>query len=228
LVRQKQSYINSLLQIAKSLPEIRVPLSLAIAGEGPLLAGLREMAAGMKSDNATTNVDLRFVGPVFDSKGMVQLYGYADIIVGTGRGILEAMACGKPNVILGEQGEGEIISPDNVDEAAYFNFSGRHFRNRRNGAMPLCDAIVKLAGDAIARSELGAFSRDYILRYLDARQGAEALHDLYGTTYQEPSSFWDYVIWFLKRPRICQELTAPFFSSRHAGSRPVPHKTMSN
>ena len=63
------------------------------------------------------------IGPVYGTADLVQLYNHADVMVGSGRGILEAMACGKAAIVLGESGEGEILDASTrVSEAEKVEF----------------------------------------------------------------------------------------------------------
>lgn len=64
---------------------------------------------------------------MFGNDDLIQLYSYADLVMGHGRGILEAMACGKSVVVLNKNGTGEFVSDKNVNIVSKFNFSGRHY-----------------------------------------------------------------------------------------------------
>ncbi|MEE9231115.1 MAG: hypothetical protein V3U86_10460, partial [Acidobacteriota bacterium] len=114
---------------------------------------------------------------------------------GHGRGIMEAMACAKPVVVLGERGEGELINEGSVENIAYTNFSGRHFRGRRERIKPLSDLLGELFNDEEALARLGRFSHDYILSEQDARRGAEQLTQVYKWALRSPARLTDFCVW---------------------------------
>ena len=49
-----------------------------------------------------------------------------DILIGTGRGVAEAMACGRAAVVCGQHGCDGMIMPDNWKDLLRVNLSGRH------------------------------------------------------------------------------------------------------
>ena len=62
-----------------------------------------------------------------------------DIVIGTGRGIAEAMACGRVACICGQFGCDGLVTPGLIEKQAEFNFSGRW----KKGELPnaLMDAL---------------------------------------------------------------------------------------
>lgn len=60
-------------------------------------------------------------------------YNDADIVLAIGRGVLEAMACGRPAITYGHWGHGEILSSEEMKDAKKYNFSGRHIRDEYFG-----------------------------------------------------------------------------------------------
>lgn len=53
----------------------------------------------------------------------------ADLVIGTGRGIREAMACGRPSIAMDACGYDGLVTPGNIAALEYQNFSGRSGRS---------------------------------------------------------------------------------------------------
>jgi glycosyltransferase involved in cell wall biosynthesis len=182
---------------AEGLRKSETDVRIAIAGEGPLLAGLRADAGRILRDDSREPV-LYPIGPVFDTRELVQLYNYADVVIGSGRGILEAMACVKPVIVLGERGEGELIDAGSVEAAAYTNFSGRHFRGRLEPPAPLPEILTLLLDDEMSLARSGNFSYEYIRSEQDARHGAEQLEKVYEQALRSPARLADFGVWIVR------------------------------
>ena len=159
----KKPWIDMMLNFAERLAEKDEPTHIVIAGEGKLLEEMKSNPSSMDKNNLVGRI-VHFIGPLFTIRELNQLYNYADVVVGNGRGILEAMACGKPVIILGEQEEAELVNADNINAIAYFNFSGRHFGRRVRGDNGLMPMLYKLITDHQLLAEAGRFSSDYIKR----------------------------------------------------------------
>ena len=140
---------------------------------------------------------LRFIGPIFKPEEMARFYNYSDLVIGSGRGILEAMACGKPVVILGENYEAEVVGPDNIEEIAYYNFSGRHFRQRKKSCETLSDLLKRLVKDTDQMQRLGEHSIDYIRSKIDAQLGTEQLVEVYSKAIERKSVLADLFVWYI-------------------------------
>jgi O-antigen biosynthesis protein len=54
----------------------------------------------------------------------------ADIVLSLGRGIIEAMACGRAALVYDYLGGDGMVTPENIDEIQKCNFSGRRFARR--------------------------------------------------------------------------------------------------
>lgn len=148
-------------------------VSLAIAGDGERAGELAALAREVNADLGREAVVV--LGPVARTP---ELLCSADIVFGIGRCAWEGMACGKPTVVVGENGFAGIAEPGTVDELAYCNFAGR---NRREPASPaeLAAAVQGLIDSPGRRAELGAFARRYVLENYDYRAGARRLEELY-------------------------------------------------
>lgn len=200
----KKAWLKAIMEAAESLAASSTDVCIVIAGDGPLLPMLRERAAQINRKSKDGPV-LHFIGPIVGLKEINQFYNYGDVVAGSGRGILEAMACRKPVVVLGENGEGEVVGPENIENIAYFNFSGRHFRHRSNPAGSLPLLLKDLLRDENRQRQLGDYSCEYIRTQMDARIGAEQLLDVYQKALNKRSSLIDYAEWSVRA--ICAGIT---------------------
>ena len=65
---------------------------------------------------------MRCLGFVSD---MAPVYQSADLVIGMSRVVLEAMACGKPCIVAGPEGDFGLVHPENADELEKRNFISR-------------------------------------------------------------------------------------------------------
>jgi len=193
----KKPWIDMMLNFAERVAEKDEPAHIVIAGEGKLLDELEANSCSMDTKNLIGRI-VHIIGPLYTIRELNQLYNYADVVVGNGRGILEAMACGKPVVILGEYDEGELVGAENIQDIAYFNFSGRHFRPQARGKSGLTPLLYKLMTDQQLLAEAGSFSLDYIKKYMAAEIGANAVLAVYQRALLKKHSYRDYLQWYLR------------------------------
>jgi glycosyltransferase involved in cell wall biosynthesis len=190
----KKSWVDNLLDFAELIAAGNEKAHIVIAGEGPLFDVIKNRAASINKNYSTEPI-VHVIGPVFRMRELNQLYNYADIVAGNGRGILEAMACGKPVVIIGESGEGEAVCFENIDQVAFYNFSGRHLRNCTINPGSLKNVLKKLIDEADTCKRLGEFSFQYIKNYMDAKVGAKQLIKVYERCLEKRLLTMDFIIW---------------------------------
>ena len=70
-----------------------------------------------------------------------EAYNKADIVLTIGRGVLEAMACGRPVITFGHWGHSGILTEKEMKDAKKFNFSGRHVRDEYYGWKEMLKAM---------------------------------------------------------------------------------------
>jgi glycosyltransferase involved in cell wall biosynthesis len=196
LFETKRASLKSVVEAARIFAEMPEPPRICVAGEGPMLSELLEESRQINIASAAGPV-LRFIGPIFKPEEMARFYNYSDLVIGSGRGILEAMACGKPVVILGENYEAEIVGPDNIEEIAYYNFSGRHLRARKMPSETLSDLLLRLVKDTDQMRRLGEYCLDYITTKMDARLGAAQLVEVYTKAIERKSVLTDLLAWYI-------------------------------
>jgi glycosyltransferase involved in cell wall biosynthesis len=148
-----------------------------LAGDGPLLSWISNKASKINEELNRTVVCL--IGKVTEPEEMRSLYSYSDIVIGHGRGIMEAMACGKVAVNIGENGFSTVVEPEIIEKMSYYNFSGRHLRQHPELGKPLLGEILRLSTAPGLMESLGNFSHRYIRQFYDVKLGSRALLDLY-------------------------------------------------
>jgi len=197
LESNKKPWIEMVLNLAKDVAEKDEALHIIIAGEGPLLKELETCSYIPNRKNLNGKI-IHFIGPLYRISELNQLYNYADVVIGNGRGILEAMACGKPVVILGEFGEAELVTAERIDTIAYFNFSGRHFKQRVCSDGGITPLLLRLINDQELLAETGRFSLSYIKDNMAAEIGAEAVVKVYQRALQKKHFYRDFLYWYVK------------------------------
>jgi len=80
----------------------------------------------------------------------------ADIVISLGRGILEAMSCGRAAIVYGYQGGDGMVTKENLNELKKYNFSGRMFK-KKFGIFDLIQEIRKY------KSTMGEINRKIVL-----------------------------------------------------------------
>ncbi len=192
LVESKIHKILSLIDFADSYRRDGVNVNIYIVGEGDFREKLQSEAA--KVDNPSAK--LHFLGSISDIEEVNFFYNFCDVVMGSGRGIMEAMACRKPVVILGKNDRAALVGPDNVDLAAYYNFSGRHFRHEEN-AENISKVLDDICADPEKLTDFADFGFDYVREHLAADKGAEKLQDWY-LNKPEKNGFIDFILWYIR------------------------------
>jgi len=156
-----------LVAIAEELRRQFPSFRLTILGEGRDLAALRHVAH--KLDPAGTY--LAVLGGVPDPAPYLR---EADLFVGVSRAALEAMACGLPVILSGNQGYGGALTPEALPAMAATNLCCRGCPLPTEEG--LLREITALLADGDSRVALGAFGRETVLRdYPFARTAADCL-----------------------------------------------------
>jgi len=102
--------------LAETYPDVR----LVIAGDGESLDKVQK--AAQEANERLGREVVRCLGFVSD---MAPVYQSADLVIGMSRVVLEAMACGKPCIVAGPEGDFGLVHPENADELEKRNFISR-------------------------------------------------------------------------------------------------------
>ncbi len=129
--------------------------SLCLLGGGDREGELRTMAE--EQNRRIGGAFIRMTGAVTD---VIPHFRGADVFIGVSRAALEAMSCGLPVVLAGDEGFLPLISEKSVSAAEESNFCGRGLTALT--AEGLFTAITALASDAEKRETIGAWGRAYI------------------------------------------------------------------
>jgi len=96
----------------------------------------------------------------------------ADVVVSLGRGVIEAMLCGRVPLVFDIQGSDGLVTPDNFDELRASNFSGRRLR-REYTITELVDELGKY------RTEYGERLRELALAQFGLDANLPCLLEIY-------------------------------------------------
>ena len=107
--------------------------------------------------------------------------GMTDIVVGVGRSAFEGMLFAKPTVIVGKTGFAGLVGDEDIEQLAFYNFSGRHraLSPYDVSVAELTDTLRKLLEDRALYERVGALGRTYVLENLDADVAAKRYEALY-------------------------------------------------
>jgi glycosyltransferase involved in cell wall biosynthesis len=196
MTEEKRPWLEGILNLAMQMKRENICCDIVIAGDGPLLPYFSGKADRINKRDPNGRF-IHFIGPVLDIEEMNQLYNYADMAIGHGRGILEAMACGKAVVVLGENGGADIVNSRNINEIAEFNFSGRHLRFKSISAAQSVSSIRAVLENDDVLKDLGVFSYQYVKDHMDADIGAIQLYSVYKKAFLRVNSLKDYIKWYI-------------------------------
>lgn len=138
----KRYSLKIVFEAVEALPGVE----LLVAGSGPYLEELRLDAPPF----------VKWLGYV---KDMAPVINQADVVIGTGRGVREAMACGIPAIALDACGYDGLVTPETIESLEYQNFSGRSGRPLK--AEYLLEDLRRVFASPETRAAIGEWSRRY-------------------------------------------------------------------
>jgi polysaccharide pyruvyl transferase CsaB len=145
-------------------------LKITLAGGGNALDKVRTLACAVSRES-----NIHTIGRV---SNVQKLLKNADIFVGVSRAALEAMSCGVPTVIAGDEGFLGIVTKDNFTLASLGNFCARSGNALTEN--DLFHAIVRLCSmDKDSRGSLGDELRKEVLKTHRAELMTEKTLELY-------------------------------------------------
>ncbi len=167
LDRDRSQTAFLLLRIATVLQRQFPTFQLTILGEGEDLPALRAEAQTYDPQGHFLTIG----GGVADPAPYLR---EATLFVGVSRAALEAMACGLPVILSGNQGYGGILTPETMAEAAATNLCcrGRPLPTETS----LLTDLTALLSDHARATALGRFGRETVLRdYPFSRTASDCL-----------------------------------------------------
>lgn len=200
--QQKESWINTLLYFAQII-DIKRITNFIIAGDGHLFNSIKEKAKIIEDKRPL--IKFYFLGAIHSDVEFSRLINYSEICIGNGRTLMEAMACRKPTIILGEDKQFELIDDNNIELIREYNFSGRHFNLTQFKESYQKQKIETI----IIENKLkryNDFSFNYFEKNLSANIGAEKLIQVYSSSMinnKKNTNKISYMLWLLKRYLFC-------------------------
>jgi hypothetical protein len=130
------------------------------------IAAIRDACAGR-------GVQCREAGRPVGSVPQAQVPGLlnsADLVIASGRGVIEAMMCGRNVVVVDAHGCDGFVTPENAMELASVNFSGRLYRRQAAAEdfSRLFDHYDAALGESLRALALGMFDARARVAELDA------------------------------------------------------------
>jgi len=163
-------------------------VTLAIAGDGPRMPELKKYVDSINSGRDEPVV--RLIGVVEDTPLFLS---WADIVLGIGRCAWEGMACGKPTLVVGENGLAGIVEPSTFEELAYYNFAGRNITEPVSDEL-LVEAVESIMTDTARYEQLASYARQCAMEHYDYRAGVSRMIELYKRALADPPlSTWQKV-----------------------------------
>ena len=158
--------IATLLKAAALAVRQDAAFRLEIAGDGPCMADLRRLSAGLGLDGV-----VRFHGQVRDVPGLLAragLFVLPSLTEGVSLTLLEAMACGLAVVATRVGGNPEVVADG---ETGLLTPAG--------DPAALSAALLRLRGDGATRREMERASRRRVERLFDVRQMTSEYEKMY-------------------------------------------------
>lgn len=180
IVSIKMGSLRNAVEAVRILASRRRDVLLGIAGDGALFHELRKICEGVNNDLGREVI--RLLGPVEDP---ARFLSWSDIVLGIGRSAIEGMACGKPTLIVGENGFAGVVEPEKVEELQYHNFAGRNVKSAVD-PLKLADAIDLIMNDKSKRDFLSDFARRYAMENYEYMAGARRLEKVYRDALSDP------------------------------------------
>jgi glycosyltransferase involved in cell wall biosynthesis len=155
------------------------PLHLVIAGSGNQAATIAELAETVNLECNTT-----FVHLVGSQLQMRDYYNLGDLVVGTGRVALEAMACGKPVLAIGNHGYFGLVEQPVYEEAWQYYF-GDHNSKERPSEQRIGEVISEALASADKLEEMGLQGQAWARVNFHIRDKALQMKQLYNSLLQK-------------------------------------------
>ena len=167
------SLAYSLCRIAEKLYEIEPKIRIIIGGGGSEFEAVKRL-----TDTVNKKLGARVLEAVGRVDNALEFLSRGDIFVGASRAALEAMSCGIPTIIGGDEGFLDVADRENLKRGEYSNFCCRG--EKRADDKTLLDAVLKLCRmSEKERRALGIFAREYVTNTHSAEIMARKTLDFY-------------------------------------------------
>lgn len=149
------------------------PLHVVIVGHGQQFHEIQELANYVQQ--RTKHFFIHMVGI---QKQVCNYFSLGDIVVGTGRVALEAMACGKPVLAIGNHGFFGFVTPNSYTQAWRYYF-GDHDSIYKPSEGLIAQSLRGVLADKDILQWIGAQGRKWILQHFDIDKIVERIVNLY-------------------------------------------------
>jgi len=159
----KASICFMVLKAGKDVKRLFPKLHVVVVGDGPRFSDVESLVHLIHQTCRET-----FIHLVGEQEHMPQYYSLADLVVGTGRVALEAMACGKPVIAAGNHGYFGLVEPNSYDEAweCYF---GDHGSRQGCSRYILSQDMKHLLRSPLYLEQLGQAGREWVMNQFNIR-----------------------------------------------------------
>jgi glycosyltransferase involved in cell wall biosynthesis len=170
----KATVCKTALRAVRDLRRTTYPnLEVIVAGDGPQLPEVRDLARRLEE-----SIGQRFVHVAGQQTELSAFYAASDAVVGTGRVALEAMACGKAVLAVGNHGFFGWVEPA-VYEQAWNCYFGDHASLRSCSLPVLTEALRKGLAGPVALRRIGSENRGWVSRSFDADRIGRRIAEVY-------------------------------------------------
>lgn len=152
-----------------------LPLHVIIVGSGNQASSIAELA-----DAVNLECNTSFIHVVGSQMRMQDYYNAGDLVVGTGRVALEAIACGKPVLAIGNHGYFGFVDQSAYDEAWEYYF-GDHNSKERPSEERIAEAIIEAFASSDKLKEMGYQGQKWAKAYFHIRDKALEMKQLYSS-----------------------------------------------
>lgn len=169
-----------LMELAESEPDRFSGLHVFIVGDGTELTSLQRRA-GIVNERLG-RVAVHVTG---GRRDVERFFAVADLVVAVGRTALEAMASGRPVLVAGPDGIGDLITEDNFALFSRVNFTARH-APRPLDHLNLARHLKKVLLEPGLGARLGHFGREKVEEGYSVDGMVDAVARLYSQLGIEP------------------------------------------
>ncbi|SDW03481.1 glycosyltransferase [Paenibacillus sp. CF384] len=176
LAWDKATVCGMLVRAARTLRLAEeMPLHVVIAGSGNQAAAIAELAEMVNLECNTPFIQL-----VGSQLQMRDYYNLGDLVVGTGRVALEAMACGKPVLAIGNHGYFGFVEEPVFAEAWHYYF-GDHDSKERPSEQRIGEAISEIFASTDKMEAMGRQGQAWAKSNFLIRDKAHQMTQLYNS-----------------------------------------------
>jgi len=181
----KAFLIDSLIYVWENmLKNKKFDTNWIIAGEGSAKKRLEALATTI---NAAANREIIHLVGWQKSDDLAHLYSKADLYIGPGRTVLEAMVFDVPCIALGSKGYIGIVNSDNIFQGIYTNFGGDKTATTLDTTLLNQDIQTFLSYDEQTVQQLKEISKSTVNTFFDIKDVNAKLLNVYQLIYNKGS-----------------------------------------